>query len=236
MKKIYCSSFFVLSCKILLFYTSTYREQFIKDNKGNIHNFDNNGNNKHHSLISIQNDRIQFLTNKNTKRMKHLSIKSITAIMVAAILFAACDPGFNEDIAIRNSSSVEVTITPSPYHRATQDSLVNGNSGTPGIQPVTIAAGDHSILVTDGGLGASSLEFGQQMFQYYFNDSVVFSFADGRKVVYHSYDTTGISPYNFSSSCYTYEEKHNKTAPFKGLAYYGCLTFTITEANHDAAQ
>ena len=59
---------------------------------------------------------------------------------------------------------------------------------------------------------------------------VYFQFNDGSiSVVFHKTDTTGLSPYNFKSSAYSYEDK---TAKFpKGdpnSPYYGKLTYTIS--------
>ena len=38
-----------------------------------------------------------------------------TAIILLTVLATACDPGYNEDMLIRNTSSHSVTVIPAPY-------------------------------------------------------------------------------------------------------------------------
>lgn len=147
-----------------------------------------------------------------------MKLRNTLMVAAAALMMAACDPGFEEDIVLSNSTSHSVTIVPS------------------GDSEVTLAAGEEKVIKHRDGLGGASLEFGINAFAWYYGDSVVVRFDNSRQVTYHKDDTTGISPYNFSGQNYTYEEKRKESSPFKGNPYYGKLTFSITDEHYGAAQ
>ena len=162
--------------------------------------------------------------------MKHLVDSTIVACCL--LILASCDPAFDEDICIQNTSKRSVTIIPSDYvGYSYADSAPYIREAT----PVTLASGEVQTVATQGGIGSASREYGEFTFSHYYNDSVIFQFDDGKQVVYHSDDTTGISPYNFNSTLYAYEEELNTGRMFHGLPYYGRLTFTITDAHYAAA-
>ena len=156
-----------------------------------------------------------------------------TIVACCLLMLASCDPGYDEDLCIKNTSERSVTVIPANrvgYSRA--DSATYVHEAT----PVTLASGEEQTVYTTGGVGAASRGEGEFMFKQYYNDSVVFQFDDGEQVVYYSGDTSEISPYNFNSTLYGYEEKLNTGITFHGLPYYGRLTFTITNAHYAAAQ
>ena len=144
--------------------------------------------------------------------------------VIAATLFAACDPGYNEDVVIHNQSTHTVTVIPTP-----SDIVFVHDSCT--------LAPDAKYTVADpGGVGTASRSEGESYMEWYMGDSVVFVFDDNRRVVYYKENRDGISPYNFNSANYSYEEKLNEKGPFKGNAEYGKLTFTVTDEHYDAAE
>ena len=92
-----------------------------------------------------------------------------------------------------------------------------------------------------GGIGSASFEEGVNYFKTFYGDSVKLGFGgfgeDGliREKTYYAWETEGVSPYNFQSANYTYEEKRNTGRVFHDLSYYGKLSFTITDENYDEA-
>lgn len=150
------------------------------------------------------------------------NIKLFYAV-IAAALFAACDPGYNEEVVIHNMSTHTVTVIPT-----SSDELIVHDSCT--------LAPDAKYTVADpGGVGTASRSEGEYYMELYMGDSVVFVFDDNRRIVYYKENRDGISPYNFSSANYGYEETQNERGPFKGYAGYGKLTFTVTDEHYDAA-
>ena len=150
------------------------------------------------------------------------NIKLFYAV-IAAALFAACDPGYNEDVVIHNQSTHTVTVIPTP-----SDIVFVHDSCT--------LAPDAKYTVADrGGVGTASRSGCEYLMEWYLGDSVVFVFDDNRRIVYYKENRDGISPYNFNSANYSYEERLNEKGPFKGYAEYGKLTFTVTDEHYDAA-
>lgn len=150
------------------------------------------------------------------------NIKLFYAV-IAAALFAACDPGYYEEFVIHNMSTHTVTVIPTP-----SDEFYVHDSCT--LSP------DAKYTVADpGGLGSASRSGCEYYMELYMGDSVVFLFDDNRRIVYYNENRDGISPYNFNSANYSYEEKLNERYPFKGHAEYGKLTFTVTDEHYDAA-
>lgn len=150
------------------------------------------------------------------------NIKLFYAV-IATALFAACDPGYYEEVVIHNMSTHTVTVIPTP-----SDEFYVHDSCT--------LAPDAKYTVADpGGLGSASRSGCEYYMELYMGDSVVFLFDDNRRIVYYKENRDGISPYNFNSANYSYEEKLNERYPFKGHAEYGKLTFTVTDEHYDAA-
>ena len=144
--------------------------------------------------------------------------------VIAAALFAACAPGYHEDVVIHNQSTHTVTVIPTP-----SDVVYVHDSCT--------LAPDAKYTVADpGGVGTASRSEGEYYMELFMGDSVVFLFDDNRRIVYYKENRDGISPYNFNSANYSYEERLNERGPFKGYAEYGKLTFTVGDAHFEAAE
>ena len=170
---------------------------------------------------------------QNIKDMKHRGIiVALLVIVITIILATACDPGFSEDVVIKNSSTHTLTVIPSDYSYYNRDwdsiFVITNKS-------YTIASGEDTVVAAMNRLGSASLEGGIYMFRQYYADSVILRFDNSRQVVYHKDDTTGISPYNFDTSNYSYEEKLHRGRTLNGHPYYGRLTFTVTDEHFDAA-
>ena len=140
-----------------------------------------------------------------------MKLKSILAVLAISAVLFSCEPGYDEDNVIKNNSGLEVTVI------------------SPNIN-VTIPDGTEKTIGGDGGVGGANRERCEWTMNRLLGDRVVFQFNDGSiSVVFHKNDTTGLSPYNFKSSAYSYEDK---TAKFpKGdpnSPCYGKLTYTIS--------
>ena len=162
------------------------------------------------------------------------SVWTVAAMLILAIFAVACDPGYTEDVAIRNASSHYVTII--PLHPETNDSTATTAGKT-----YTLAPNEEIVIGQLGGIGSAGFDEGVSYFKTFYGDSVKLSFGgfgeDGliREKKYYAWETDGISPYNFQSAKYTYEEKRNTGRVFHDLPYYGKLTFTITDEHYDEA-
>lgn len=162
------------------------------------------------------------------------SVGMIAALLFLAVCIAACDPGYTEDVVIRNVSKHYVTIIP-------HDAMLNDSTLESSNKVYTLAPNEEVVIEQLGGIGSASFEEGVNYFKTFYGDSVKLGFGgfgeDGlwREKTYFARETTGISPYNFQSLNYTYEEKRNTGRVFHDLPYYGKLTFTITEEHYEEA-
>lgn len=162
------------------------------------------------------------------------SVGRIAALLILAVCIAACDPGYTEDVAIRNASSHYVTIIP-------HDAMLNDSTLVSSNKVYTLAPNEEIVIEQLGGIGSASFEEGVNYFKAFYGDSVKLGFGgfgeDGlwREKTYFARETTGISPYHFQSLNYTYEEKRNTGRVFHDLPYYGKLTFTITNEHYGEA-
>lgn len=161
-------------------------------------------------------------------------ITKLTTIILLAVLATACDPAYTEEIAIRNASSHTVTVIPSPlnWYDSIQDTTFTQEN-----QTYTIAPGEEVVILNNGGLGGADRTVAEYMLLQYYSDSVTFRFngETGPQIIYHKEENTGISPYNFQSLNYQYEEKLNTGLIFHGHPNYGKLTFTITDDHYEEA-
>ena len=158
-----------------------------------------------------------------------------TAIILLTLLATACDPGYNENMTIRNASAHTVTVIP-----GTRDCATGGPEYSVENKTVTIAPNAEVVIHTIGGIGGASLEEGIATFQQYYGDSVTIRFLNIEieptpQMIYHIADTTGISPFNFKGTHYQYEEKYNTGRIFNGHPMYGKLTFIVTDEHYNAA-
>ena len=162
-------------------------------------------------------------------------MKKIIFIMTLAVMLVACDPGYTEDVVIRNASTHYVTII--PLHPETDDSTATTSEKT----YYTLAPNEEVVIEQLGGIGSASFEEGVNYFKAFYGDSVKLGFGGIwedillREKTYYAWETEGVSPYNFQSANYTYEEKRNSGRVFHDLPYYGKLTFTITNAHYEEA-
>ena len=162
------------------------------------------------------------------------SVGMIAALLILAVCIAACDPGYTEDVVIRNVSKHYVTIIP-------HDAMLNDSTLVPSNKVYTLAPNEEIVIKQLGGLGSAGFDEGVSYFKTFYGDSVKMSFGgfgeDGlvREKKYYAWETDGISPYNFQSAKYTYEEKRNTGRVFHDLPYYGKLSFTITDEHYDEA-
>ncbi|MBP5516639.1 MAG: hypothetical protein J6X86_06800 [Bacteroidales bacterium] len=157
--------------------------------------------------------------------------RRLTLFSLTLLLLVACDPGFDQDYTVSNKSGFDVTLTPSGYYCYRSD--FNAEFDTIRYQPLIIASLTDTAIYHDGGIGAADFIMAKYWMQNYLGDSVTLAFSDGTAITYYSNDTTGISPYNFTSPCYTWEEKVGE--PYAGHVYYGKITFNISDGHHQAA-
>ncbi len=168
------------------------------------------------------------------KRSAVVAIFLTAVTLTLAFLTTACDPGYTEDVAIRNASSHYVTIIP-------HDAMLNDSTLVSSNKVYTLAPNEEIVIEQLGGIGSASFEEGVNYFKTFYGDSVKFGFGGFaeeilvREKTYYAWETTGISPYNFQSLNYTYEEKRNTGRVFHDLPYYGKLTFTITNEHYEEA-
>ncbi|MBO4402888.1 MAG: hypothetical protein J5792_04280 [Bacteroidales bacterium] len=162
------------------------------------------------------------------------NMSKIAALLLTACLgLTACDPGFEEECLMVNNSNHTVTIIPGNYSWYDYDAdstHIYKNSS------YTLKSGEEVMVSHESGIGYASLERGTYEMKYYLGDSVIFQFEDNRQIVFHPKDTIPSSPYNFSVSNYTYEEKVSRTGSSRGNAFYGKLTFFITDDHYNQAQ
>ena len=140
-----------------------------------------------------------------------MKTKLILALLAISAVLSSCDPAFTEENVIKNNSGLEVTVISTNIN-------------------VAIPDGGEKIVDGDSDMGGANRMSCERRMRRLLGDSVILQFNDGCiSVVFHKNDTTGLSPYNFQSSAYTYEDK---TAKFpKGdpnSPCYGKLTYTIS--------
>ena len=137
---------------------------------------------------------------------------------LAALLLAACDPGFDEEYIIDNQSSHDLLFVWSGDWRYYPYENGRNYDGT-----YPVPAGTKVSLPYHGGLGGTNRDEIRRTARYYLlGDSVSFVVGADTLTFYAS-DTLGAdSPYNFDSPRYTYDE-----LPGNGWA---SLTFRVDDA------
>ena len=150
-----------------------------------------------------------------------MKAKRILLPLLAALLLAACDPGFNEEYTIDNQSSHDIVFIWSGSWRYYPNENGQNFDGT-----YPVAAGQKATLPFNGGLGQTGQDIIESSARYgLFGDSV--SFVVGADTLtFHASDTLSAdSPYNFKSQRYSYDELVNGQ-----YASYASLTFRIDDA------
>ena len=141
------------------------------------------------------------------------------------IVLTSCDPGFIIEYKISNQSGHRVTFT---SNNKNEYSIWNEHP-----DGIILEQGKDSLFLTYDGLGIAEFEMAQdQLLCYVYGDSIVFSFDDGKRLVYTSETVTG--PYDFDGDHFEWTTE-KASWPFHHDAY-GCLTYTITEEDYLKAE
>lgn len=142
-----------------------------------------------------------------------------------AIVLTSCDPWFIIEYKISNQSGHRVTFT---SNNKNEYSIWNEHP-----DGIILEQGKDSLFLTYDGLGIAEFEMAQDLLLcYVYGDSIVFSFDDGKRLVYTSETITG--PYDFDGDHFEWATE-KASWPFHHDAY-GCLTYTITEEDYLKAE
>ena len=142
-----------------------------------------------------------------------------------AIALTSCDPGFMIEYKIANQSGHRVTF-------------ISNNTSVSSIwsehpNGISLEQGNDSVFFVYDGLGVATLEMAQDgLLCYVYGDSIIFSFDDGKRLVYTQEIITG--PYDFDGDHFEWTTE-KASWPFHHDAY-GCLTYTITEEDYLKAE
>ena len=155
-------------------------------------------------------------------------MKKVPSILImAALLFVACDPGYSFDFAIDNQTEHAVTITSLDtvyYHKT-----------------VSAPALTDTVVFAGGGLGVAEIDqVSSDLRNGIYGDSVRLLFDDGRSLKYHFLTDTTIGLYcftdtNAAGSRYRYAPRMNTTT-FKGHAGYCKYTLVITDNDYNMSE
>ena len=151
-----------------------------------------------------------------------MKLNRLLLTAAAALLLAACDPGYNEEYTIDNQSSHDlVFVWDGSWRYYPSENGPNFDGSYP------VAAGTKATLPFAGGIGQTGRD--QIRFSALYGllgDSV--SFVVGSDTLtFHASDTLGAdSPYNFDSPRYTYDEL---PGPAGGMSW-ASLTFRVDDA------
>lgn len=151
-----------------------------------------------------------------------MKLNRLLLTAAAALLLAACDPGYNEEYTIDNQSSHDlVFVWDGSWRYYPSENGPNFDGSYP------VAAGTKATLPFDGGIGQTGHD--QIRFSALYGllgDSVSFVVGSDTLTFYAS-DTLGAdSPYNFDSERYTYDEL---PGPAGGMSW-ASLTFRVDDA------
>lgn len=151
-----------------------------------------------------------------------MKLNRLLLTAAAALLLAACDPGYNEEYTIDNQSSHDlVFVWSGSWRYYPNENGLNFDGSYP------VAAGTKATLPFAGGIGQTSRD--QIRFSALYGllgDSVSFVVGSDTLTFYAS-DTLGVdSPYNFASPRYTYDEL---PGPAGGMSW-ASLTFRVDDA------
>lgn len=146
-------------------------------------------------------------------------------LCLLAIALTSCDPGFMIECKIANQSGHRVTFM---SNNKNEYSIWNDHP-----DGITLEQGKDTLFLTYDGLGTAERNMAQdQLLCYVYGDSIVFSFDDGKRLIYTSNTVTG--PYDFDGDHFEWSTE-KASGPFHHNAY-GCLTYTITEEDYLKAE
>ena len=151
-----------------------------------------------------------------------MKLNRLLLTAAAALLLAACDPGYNEEYTIDNQSSHDlVFVWSGSWRYYPSENGPNFDGSYP------VAAGTKATLPFAGGIGQTGRD--QIRFSALYGllgDSVSFVVGSDTLTFYAS-DTLGAdSPYNFDSPRYTYDELPGPAGGMK----WASLTFRVDDA------
>ena len=151
-----------------------------------------------------------------------MKLNRLLLMAVAALLLAACDPGYNEEYIIDNQSSHDLVFVWSGGWRYYPSENERGFDWS-----YPVPAGTKATLPFAGDLGQTGRD--QIRFSALYGllgDSVSFVVGSDTLTFYAS-DTLGAdSPYNFDSERYTYDELPGSA----GGMSWASLTFRVDDA------
>lgn len=152
-----------------------------------------------------------------------MKLNRLLLTAAAALLLAACDPGYNEEYTIDNQSSHDLVFVWSGSWRYYPSENGRNFDGT-----YPVAAGTKATLPFAGGLGQTGRDQICASACYgLLGDSVSFVVDGTDTLTFYASDTLNAdSPYNFDSPRYTYDEL---PGPAGGMSY-ASLTFRVDDA------
>ena len=155
-------------------------------------------------------------------------MKKIPSILiVTALLFAACDPGYSFNFAINNQSQHAVTIQSldtTSHHKI-----------------VSAPALTDTVVYANSGLGYAEIaEISNDIRWDIYGDSVQLLFDDGRTLKFYALSDTNGGLYCFTDtnavgSRYRYAPRMNTTT-FKGHASFCKYTLVITDNDYNMSE
>lgn len=152
-----------------------------------------------------------------------MKLNRLLLTAAAALLLAACDPGYNEEYTIDNQSSHDLVFVWSGSWRYYPSENGRNFDGT-----YPVAAGAKATLPFAGGLGQTGRDQICASACYgLLGDSVSFVVDGTDTLTFYASDTLGTdSPYNFDSPRYTYDELPGPAGGMK----WASLSFRVDDA------
>lgn len=152
-----------------------------------------------------------------------MKLNRLLLMAAAALLLAACDPGYNEEYTIDNQSSHDLVFVWSGSWRYYPSENGRNFDGT-----YPVAAGTKATLPFAGGLGQTGRDQICASACYgLLGDSVSFVVDGTDTLTFYASDTLGTdSPYNFDSPRYTYDELPGPAGGMK----WASLSFRVDDA------
>ncbi len=152
-----------------------------------------------------------------------MKLNRLLLTAAAALLLAACDPGYNEEYTIDNQSSHDLVFVWSGSWRYYPSENGRNFDGT-----YPVAAGTKATLPFAGDLGQTGRDQICASACYgLLGDSVSFVVDGTDTLTFYASDTLGTdSPYNFDSPRYTYDELPGPAGGMK----WASLTFRVDDA------
>lgn len=151
-----------------------------------------------------------------------MKLNRLLMTAAAALLLAACDPGYNEEYTIDNQSSHDlVFVWSGGWRYYPSENGPNFDGSYP------VAAGTKATLPFAGGLGQTNRDLIRFSARHgLLGDSVSFVVGTDTLTFYASDTLSDDSPYNFDSERYTYDEL---PGPAGGMSW-ASLTFRVDDA------